>query len=247
MVHLKFSCVIVRNLVKTPVNIQESSRITKLERFFRDKYPMRVLLTLPLAASDGEMPVLSWRGKALSLGMSSCTKARGCPNTTDAARHTCLIRGPPALRNSWHSGEMSWGCRQQDFNRLISQLISTCATGLFDLHVPGAAPFWLEDQRRAEISVSSSASSSHLGAWRQASLTAAKMGTKEGLTDSENPTNSCQYSSIYTRSLTPDDLSCFCWSILISWTLAFLRRFNILLLAPVSRALWEATLSAEWR
>lgn len=66
----------------------------------------------PLATSDGEMPLRSWRGKALSLGMSSGTRARGCPSTTDAARHTCLMRGPPALRNSWHKGEMTCGWEQ---------------------------------------------------------------------------------------------------------------------------------------
>lgn len=55
------------------------------------------------------MPDLSCRGKALSRGMSSVTMARGWPSTTEAARHTCLIRGPPARRNSWHSGEMSCG------------------------------------------------------------------------------------------------------------------------------------------
>lgn len=58
------------------------------------------------------MLLRSWRGKALSLGMSSGTRALGCPSTTDAARHTCLMRGPPALRNSWHKGEMTCGWEQ---------------------------------------------------------------------------------------------------------------------------------------
>lgn len=41
------------------------------------------------------MPSLSCKGRALSLGMSSGTMARGCPSATAAARHTCFIRGPP--------------------------------------------------------------------------------------------------------------------------------------------------------
>lgn len=44
--------------------------------------------------------------------------------------------------------------------------------------------------------------------------------------------------------ITPEDLSCFCWSILLSWTLAFLSRLNILLLAPVKRTLWVAPFSS---
>ena len=50
---------------------------------------------LPLVTAEGEIPVLSCSGRALSLGMSSGTRARGCPRTTAAARHTCLMRGPP--------------------------------------------------------------------------------------------------------------------------------------------------------
>lgn len=50
---------------------------------------------LPLAAGDGEMPDLSCSGRALSLGISSGTMARGCPRTTAAALQTCLMRGPP--------------------------------------------------------------------------------------------------------------------------------------------------------
>lgn len=57
---------------------------------------------LPWFLPEGDMPVLSCSGRALSLGiMSSGTSARGWPSTTAAARHTCLMRGPPALRNSW--------------------------------------------------------------------------------------------------------------------------------------------------
>lgn len=51
----------------------------------------------------------------------------------------------------------------------------------------------------------------------------------------------------HNQALTPDDLSCFCWSILMSWTLAFLRRFNILLFAPVRRPLCEAPFSTAGR
>lgn len=175
--------------------------------------------------------------------MSSCTKARGCPNTTDAARHTCLIRGPPARRNSWQSGEMSCGCRQQNFK---SRFIT-------DSHTSGLQDFtylwWLHFDWKISVKLRflfPPLSLRHIpGPGARRARQQLKMRTKERLRDSENPSDSCHYSSIYTQSLTPDDLSCFCWSILISWTFAFLRRFNILLLAPVSRALWEATLSAE--
>lgn len=44
--------------------------------------------------------------------------------------------------------------------------------------------------------------------------------------------------------ITPEDFSCFCWSILLSWTLAFLSRLNILLLAPVRQTLWVAPFSS---
>lgn len=51
--------------------------------------------TVPSAAGEKVMPSLSWSGRALSLGMSSGTMARGCPKATAAARQTCLILGPP--------------------------------------------------------------------------------------------------------------------------------------------------------
>lgn len=75
------------------------------------------------------MPLRSWRGKALSLGMSSGTRARGCPSTTDAARHTCLMRGPPALRNSWHKGEMTCGWEQMPVTHENTMQRSTRGVG----------------------------------------------------------------------------------------------------------------------
>lgn len=53
------------------------------------------MTALPCAAGEEGMVSLSWRGRALSLGTSSGTMARGWPSTTAASRHTCLIRGPP--------------------------------------------------------------------------------------------------------------------------------------------------------
>lgn len=180
--------------------------------------------------------------------MSSCTNARGCPNTTDAARHTCLIRGPPARRNSWHSGEMSCGCTQQDFKHLTSQQMTTCRChGLF--FSAYMYLWWLHLDWKISVELGflfpplPFRHVSRPGASRAREQLKKRGG--ERVKDSGKTPVSCHSSSIYTQSLTPDDLSCFCWSILMSWTLAFLRRFNILLLAPVSRALWEATLSAE--
>lgn len=50
---------------------------------------------VPSIAGETVMPSLSCSGRALSRGMSSGTIARGWPRATAAARHTCLILGPP--------------------------------------------------------------------------------------------------------------------------------------------------------
>lgn len=73
---------------------------------------------LPLAAGDGEMPDLSCSGRALSLGISSGTMARGCPRTTAAARQTCLMRGPPLAGSYWkkQSQAEKQGCGVKCYN-----------------------------------------------------------------------------------------------------------------------------------
>ena len=83
---------------------------------------------VPFAVSDGEMPVRSCSGRALSRGMSSGTRARGWPRTTAAARHTCLMRGPPARRNSWHSGDTIWGWEGERQIRESLSHAASCVT-----------------------------------------------------------------------------------------------------------------------
>lgn len=43
---------------------------------------------------------------------------------------------------------------------------------------------------------------------------------------------------------TCDNLSCFCWSILMSWTLAFFSRWSIVLLAPLRPIRWLEPLTS---
>lgn len=65
-------------------------------------------LCLPSTVGEKLMPSLSWRGKALSLGISSGTMALGWPSATAAARQTCFILGPPS-GCSWAHIQRRWG------------------------------------------------------------------------------------------------------------------------------------------
>lgn len=55
----------------------------------------------------------------------------------------------------------------------------------------------------------------------------------EHLVERKQRTDTSNTPNTRWKTLTSDNLSCFCWSILMSWTLAFFSRWSIVLLAPL--------------